>query len=195
MATSSSSTPTSPGAVPPLRSIPAVTDREERYRTLFDSCYQPLHAFARRRTTHDEVDDLVAEVLTVAWRRLDDIPADNSLAWLYGVAHRTLANQRRSTTRRRRLVERVAARQLPAPTPPSDNTAVLDALARLRPDDQAILRMAAWEELTTSEIAVALDCTTNAAALRLSRARRRLRNAMTTTEPYQTHNERKVTDG
>lgn len=178
----------------PLRSIPAVSDREERYRAIFDSCYQPLQAFARRRAPAADADDLVAEVLTTAWRRLDDIPPAHCLPWLYGVAHRTLANQRRSTARRWRLVQRIADSAPRAPSAPGQSM-VLDALDTLRPDDREILRLAAWEDLTTGEIAVALDCTPNAAALRLSRARARLREAMTALAASRTHDDRKVTDG
>lgn len=180
----------------PLRTIRSVTEREARYRALFDSCYQPLQAFARRRAAAGDADDLVAEVLTIAWRRLDDVPGDAPLAWLYGVAHRTLANQRRSSDRRRRLVDRITVHQrmTPSPSPSADPTDVLDALARLRDDDQAILRLAAWEELSSAEIAVVLDCTANAAALRLSRARKRLRDVMTRSDPSRTHDGRKVTD-
>lgn len=178
----------------PLPTIRSVLEREERYGALFDACYQPLQAFARRRAAAGDADDLVAEVLTTAWRRLDDIPGDAPLAWLYGVAHRTLANQRRSSDRRRRLVDRITVHQRMAPSPSADPTDVLDALARLREDDRAILRLAAWEELSSAEIAVVLGCTANAAALRLSRARKRLREAMTRTDSSRTHDGRKVTD-
>lgn len=179
----------------PLRSLARVTEREDRYRELYDLGYQPLQAFARRRASGPDVEDLVADVFTVAWRRLDDIPSDNALAWLYGVAHRTLANQRRARDRRGRLVQRMAEQAPGEVAPPTGATRVLDALSRLRPEDQEILRLAAWEELTTSEIAVTLGCTPNAAALRLSRARARLRDAMTGSASSRTHHERTVTDG
>jgi len=39
---------------------------------------------------------------------------------------------------------------------------VLAALRELRPDDQEILRLAAWEGLTTRELAAALGCSENA---------------------------------
>ena len=195
MAKPSTSTRARTASGSPLRSIGGVGDREDRYRALFDSCYRPLHAFARRRAPGPEADDLVAEVLTVAWRRLDDIPADNALPWLYGVAHRTLANQRRSTMRRQRLAQRIAENQ-PRPSSPSgSDVVVIDALLTLRPDDQEILRLVAWEDLSTTQVAVALDCTPNAAALRLSRARARLREAMTAIGAGRTEPERKVTDG
>jgi RNA polymerase sigma-70 factor (ECF subfamily) len=170
-----------------------VDERRARFRALFDESYQPLLAYARRRCTPADADDLVAEVLTVAWRRLDDVPHDAALPWLFGVAHRTLANQRRSTRRRLALVERLERE--PSPAAPDGDPVLLDALARLSADDQEVLRLAAWEQLRASEIAVVLGCSANAAALRLSRARERLRNAVTEIAPSRTEADRKDNDG
>lgn len=171
-----------------------MSEREERYRALFESCFQPLHAYARRRTTLADADDLVAEVLTTAWRRLDEIPPHAVLPWLYGVAHRTLANQRRGRDRRLRLLQRLTHTQDEPAAEGADTSAVTEALARLRPDDQEVLRLAAWEQLSTGEIAVTLGCSANAAALRLSRARRRLRDELTGTDSSRTRTNRKFTD-
>lgn len=167
-------------------------ERTERFRRLFEDCYSPLHAYARRRAAPGDADDLVAEVLTTAWRRLDDIPADVELPWLYGVARHSLANQQRSAARRRRLFDRLT-HQRPAPAD-DPSWPVLDALALLRTEDREVLWLAAWEQLGPSEIAVVLGCTPNAAALRLSRARRRLRIVLTGTAPSRTREEGKVTD-
>ena len=139
-------------------------------------------------------DDVVAETLAIAWRRLDDIPTEHQLPWLYGVARRVLANQRRAKERRHGLVLRLAAQ--PAPVLHHDeDTEVLEALSTLRPGDQEILRLATWEQLTTPEIAAALGCTPNAAALRLSRARRRLRTALTERSTSRTQGERRRSAG
>lgn len=167
-------------------------ERGERYRRLFEACYQPLHAYVRRRVTGSDVDDVVAEVLTVAWRRLDDIPPGADLPWIYGVARRTLANQRRSSERRLRLLNRIA-HQPSVPTA-DDNGMLIAALSHLAPRDQEILRLAAWEDLSPAEIAVVLQCSPNAAALRLSRARGRLREELTTSGVSRTQASRKVND-
>lgn len=169
--------------------------RTERFGRLFDACYQAVQAYARRRSSAADADDVVAETFVTAWRRLDDIPVGAELPWLYGVARRVLANQRRGADRRVRLQARLRANPEPRGTTTlSNDTAVLTALVQLRPGDQEVLRLAAWEQLTTADIAVALDCTPNAAALRLSRARRRLRNALTEIESGRTPTARKVTD-
>lgn len=166
----------------------------QRFRLLFDACYQPLLAYARRRASSADADDLVAEVLTTAWRRLDDIPPGAELPWLYGVARRLLANQRRGNVRRLHLFDRLTGERPPpreTSTPPLE---ILHVLERLRPADREVLRLAAWEELNPAEIAVVLGCTANAAALRLSRARRRLRDELTEMGAIRTTPRRKVTD-
>lgn len=170
-------------------------DRTERFRRLFDSCYGPVWAYARRRVEHGDVDDVVADVFTTAWRRLDDVPAGRELPWLYGVARRTVANRRRGSERRRRLATRLGAERPHATDEGGDRDVVVaGALARLRPDDREILRLAAWEQLTAADLAVVLGCTVNAANLRLSRARRRFRDALTGMVADRTPGERKVTD-
>lgn len=156
---------------------------------LFDACYQPLVACARRRTSLAAADDVVAETLAIAWRRLDDVPADAELPWLYGNARRVVANQRRSDDRRLRLIERVANewRMSGRSVLAADRaSSVAVALSRLRLEDQEVLRLAAWEQLTSAEIAVALGCTPNAAALRLSRARAAVRRRLTEIESCRT---------
>jgi RNA polymerase sigma-70 factor (ECF subfamily) len=64
----------------------------------------------------------------------------------------------------------------PAPDEPDDDLAA--ALAALRPDDAELLRLWAWEQLTPAEIAVVLDITSNAASIRLHRAREKLKEQL-----------------
>ncbi|HET9444584.1 MAG TPA: sigma-70 family RNA polymerase sigma factor [Acidimicrobiales bacterium] len=177
-------------------------DRTDRFARVFEAGYRPLLEYARRRTAGvAEADDVVAEVLAIAWRRLDDVPPGAELAWLYGVARRVLANERRGAARRRRLLER-AARLRPVADPadadadaePGPGGGVLAALGRLPAGDREILRLAAWEGLEPRDIAVVLGCSANAAALRLSRARRRLRRQLTGSDGIRTRGSWRVTD-
>lgn len=52
------------------------------------------------------------------------------------------------------------------------------ALDSLREPDREILRLAAWEDCSTAELATVLGCSQNAAGVRLHRARNRLRRAL-----------------
>ncbi|MXM68868.1 sigma-70 family RNA polymerase sigma factor [Streptomyces sp. HUCO-GS316] len=137
---------------------------------------------ARRWGGHaSEVEEVVAEVFTVAWRRRADLPS-SPLPWLYGVARNCLANAVRGRGRLRRLVDRLGnddtahGRHIAAgPEADTPGGWVHDALARLSPADQEVLRLTAWEELGIEEVAVVLGCGRRAASMRLHRARGRLR--------------------
>jgi RNA polymerase sigma-70 factor, ECF subfamily len=56
--------------------------------------------------------------------------------------------------------------------------AVIAASRRLRQGGREVLRLAAWKGLSHEQIAVSLGCSENAAALRLRRARQRLREEL-----------------
>jgi RNA polymerase sigma factor (sigma-70 family) len=151
---------------------------EDRFRALFARHYPAVYRYAGRRLGRDEAADAAAEAFTVAWRRMGHIPPEpDTLPWLYGVARRVVANAERSRRRRHRLAARAAA-ALTDEDPAPDPSGVLMALQGLRPGDQEVLRLAAWEGLGPQEMGEVLGCSPNAAAIRLHRARRRLEHAL-----------------
>lgn len=166
----------------PVRASSERGDAEARFRRLYEQQYEPLLAYAARRTLdRSEAHDVVSETFLILWRRLDEAPRDEEIPlWLYGVARRVLANRRRSRVRRERLAARLT--ELAARRPEPDEVAsarlqahaLFTALQTLREHDREVLLLAAWENLTTAEIAAVLGCSENAAAIRLHRARRRL---------------------
>jgi RNA polymerase sigma-70 factor (ECF subfamily) len=114
----------------------------------------------------------------VAWRRRSVLPED-ALPWLYGVARRALAEQRRGTARRRRLGERLrrdAVEATPAPALPDEGLAA--ALRQLSQGDREALLLRYWEELEPAQIAQVMGCSRPAMAVRLHRARLRLRRQL-----------------
>jgi RNA polymerase sigma-70 factor (ECF subfamily) len=134
-------------------------------------------AYALRRTGAATADDVVSEVFLIVERRLADVPAD-ARPWLYGVARRVLANQRRSDGRRAALqvaLGVLARDSVPVPPPEFDaGTPLLVGLAALRPDDREVLMLTAWEGLGARDAATVLGCSTAAVHTRLHRARTRL---------------------
>jgi RNA polymerase sigma factor (sigma-70 family) len=164
------------GMTSPAAGVP---DSDERLRRLYTLHGRLVLAYTLRRTASaEDAADAVAETFLVAWRRLDSIPSDEALPWLYGVARRVLANQRRAAHRRVRLAERLR-QELPAAIqaidpPVASNGPVMAALRRLSADDQEILLLAAWEQLAPNEIAEVLGVSRIAARSRLHRARQRL---------------------
>jgi RNA polymerase sigma-70 factor (ECF subfamily) len=153
-------------------------DRAGRFEALAREVAEPLHRYAVRRVGPDLAQDVVADALLVLWRRLDDVPDGNPLPWCYGVARLCVSNARRSRRRRLSLVARITTLQ---DRPELDwagdvdrDADLHDALGRLPEGDREVLRLWAWESLPPAEIAVVLEISANAAAIRLHRARKRL---------------------
>ena len=138
---------------------------------MFRAHHDAVLAYALRRTAADDARDIVAETFLVAWRRYGAAPHECRLPWLYGVARRVLANQRRATNRRTALVHRLGTSPQPGT---ADDSPLLEALARLAETDREILLLVAWEGLSNEEAALVLGCRAATARMRLHRARRRL---------------------
>jgi RNA polymerase sigma-70 factor (ECF subfamily) len=139
-------------------------------------------SYVVRRTNRDDVDDAVAEVFTVAWRRINSSPLpEEQLPWLYGISKNVVRNINRSTTRRRRLWTRAGA--IPpedAPTPDVQvvrnlgDVELLAAVAKLRPLERELLRLRTWEELSIKDIAAVIGMSPKAVESQLVRIRRSL---------------------
>jgi len=125
-------------------------------------------------------DELTADVLVVAWRRRADIPARAELPWLYAVARRVLANYRRrpQDVLVADLGDLDAIDEADPAEIASDNAALADAWRSLSPRDREVLRLVAWEGLTGSQLATALDLSEGGAAAALSRARSRFEESL-----------------
>ena len=154
----------------------------DAFRQLYRQHAEVVFSYLLRRCSSQvDAQDALAETFLVAWRRPDQMPeGDAARLWLYGVARRVLANQRRSERRRRRLMQRLEAQPAEVVAGPDVVAGVgdiLGALSRLSEGDREILQLAAWEELSHPEIAAILGCSENASAIRLHRARARLRRA------------------
>jgi RNA polymerase sigma-70 factor (ECF subfamily) len=145
-----------------------------------DEATPAIGAYIRRRIyplSYSDVDDLVEEVLIIAWRRLDDIPAGAEVPWLVGVARNVLRNAHRKY---RRGEAATAALAPPHHDSSAEDNVIADegvrnALEALSEDDRDIVLLHAWDGRSAGDIGVILGITTNAAAVRLSRAQERFR--------------------
>lgn len=162
--------------------------RTHRFRILYMEHYAAILGYCLRRSPGDQAHDIAADVFTVAWRRLDDIPpSDGELPWLFAVAARTLANHRRSASRRSRLTQKLeglASRATDAAETQvvrrAEDQDIVDAINKLRDADREILLLSAWEGLPASQIAARFDISPKAAEKRLQRAKKRLASALRT---------------
>lgn len=151
----------------------------------FIANYQRIRDYVSRRTITHEVDDVVAETFTVAWRRWDEIPTEAEIQslWLIRTARLTLLNLYRSNRRRNNLQLRLMAesQQEPLDTLGIDEAyeftdSNLGAIfGSLSDDDQEILALMAWEGCSIAELAIILESSHNAAKMRLQRVKDRVR--------------------
>ena len=163
---------------------PGSSDRFER---LWDDHAPAVLRYARRRCVSDDVDDVVAETFTVAWRRLSEAP-EYPLPWLLGICRNVAANVSRARRRRDALRGRITAAYGSPAAPSAEDGAVGDgsesadrvvaALAGLPDADRELLTLLAWDGLSRAEAAESLGCSRGALAVRLHRARRRLLAAL-----------------
>lgn len=166
-----------------------VTDRggwEERFAEAYRSTYPALVAYCRRRLTSDRVDDAVADIYTVAWDKRDQfLGADTPLAWLYGVGFRVVSSEYRRARRHRLLGRRLSHHETPRFVQPPDAQAAdadeieraFQAMATLRVEDQELIALAAFEDLSYRQIAEVTGRSESSARSALHRARQRLRDA------------------
>src|SRR5689334_8685456 len=71
------------GALTAVAEIDGVDERAVRFEAVFAACSKVVFAYARRRATREEAEDVVSETFLVAWRRFDELPSD-PLPWLIG---------------------------------------------------------------------------------------------------------------
>ncbi|MEU8259012.1 sigma-70 family RNA polymerase sigma factor [Micromonospora sp. NPDC048999] len=155
---------------------------EDWFTSLYATHYPDIVRYGLRRLPDaDAAAELAQDVFIVAWRRRSEVP-ERPLPWLYAVARNTVVNRWRRGRGAPTLVPLTEADQVPAGLVGPDAMApVLDlhrALRELPEADQEILRLVGWEDLSVSDAAATLGCTRSAAAVRLFRARRRLRSAL-----------------
>jgi RNA polymerase sigma-70 factor, ECF subfamily len=159
------------------------SERDLRLEALFRQHSSAVRAYALRRADRASADEAVSEVFVIAWRRLEQVPAD-ALPWLLTCARRVLANQRRASRRRVALAERLNGEESSTSDQGAhDGAGITDdalsrALRRLSEADRELLLLIAWEELEPARAARALGCSRRTLAVRLHRARRRLSAAL-----------------
>jgi RNA polymerase sigma-70 factor (ECF subfamily) len=167
------------------------------FGVLFDRHAAEIYRYCARRVGPDEADDVVAETFVVGYQRRDrfDGSRQSALPWLYGIATNMLRRHRSGEARRQRLLAKL--------TPEASIDGMADRAAE-RVDADALIRAVARElgrisarhrevlflhanGLDDADIATALRIPVGTVKSRLSRVKKRLRDALT---PLQTLREK-----
>lgn len=173
-------------------------DEPERFAAIFDTYFAEIHRYVARRLGPNVAEDVVAETFLAAFRKREryDAARGSVRTWLYGIATNCVGKHRRAEVRALRALTRVKvdageeahADQVAARVSAEALQAKLAAaLARLRPGDRDVLLLVTIGGLSHEETAAALAIPYGTVGSRLSRARRKLREALGDADPTLDH--------
>ena len=145
-----------------------------RFDSMFKEHYNAVFRYLSRRHSGSDVEDLVAEVFTIAWEKVSEIPSDMQLPWLYRTSWFVVANNHRK-------ISEIPTDHIDLDSYESDvadividNIELKQAWLRVPERDREILRLVAWEGLTPPEVSQMLGISLGGASSAISRARKNL---------------------
>lgn len=155
-------------------------DDEAAFQGLYDRYFTKVFAIARGVLLDaEEANDAVQEIFTLVYRNLHRFDRRSKFStWLFRIAvNRSIQHSRRLKWRKFQdpLSEAVETTAEEVPERFEDHRVSL-AMAKIHPQDRAILTLFYWDELSLQEIADSLGCSPNAAKTRLFRARERFKS-------------------
>ena len=163
----------------------AEDDDAARFTSIYQRNYTKVLGYALANSRREVAEDIANETFLTAWRKLDEVPPDDPLPWLLGVARNHRFKQLAAGRRRETIADRIASlsdeRDLAAWDTGDlvvERDAGLAAFAALPEPDAEILILTAWYGLDAAQTATVLGCTKALYYVRIHRARRRLARAL-----------------
>ena len=152
----------------------------EEFSALYREHLPALSKYLVRRVPVNMVEDLASDIIEVAWRKANQAPKGKELAWLYKIAGYVVANYRTKTNNRNRILALLIE---PQSAPSAEAVALGDqdlgiAWTKLKPSEQQLISLSSFEELSVSEIAIAMSISPNAVSIRLHRAKTKLQELL-----------------
>jgi RNA polymerase sigma-70 factor (ECF subfamily) len=151
-----------------------LNSREQEFGEVALPQTRNLLRFARRLTADSAAaEDLVQDTLMRAWRGFDQFRGGtNARAWLFRILLNTFYGQGRKG---RLTLVSLGETDRPGLSGNGASFEVMDALARLSPDQRAVLMLGAVEGFTCREISDMLRIPMGTVMSRMSRARQAMR--------------------
>ena len=149
---------------------------EQQFVAVFRNHLQDISRYLARRVEKDRVEDLASDIFEIAWKKRSQCPSGFELPWLYRIAGYVLANDRRKAKNRFPHLPLLDHDQAAASAEDIalDGSEVAIAFRQLSDSDRQILTLYTFEDLSVSELAIALGVSANTASQKLKRARQRL---------------------
>ena len=126
----------------------------------------------------DDAADIVADAVLSAMRSPAWRHVEHRRAYLYRAVLHTSASFQRSTARRRRREDLVAARATPEPTIDETSIDARRTLAVLSPQQRAVVFLTYWHDQDRATVARTLAVSDGTVRRQLARAHRRLRKEL-----------------
>lgn len=151
-------------------------EAEARFREVFVHLPEVV-AYARRRGSRDP-EAVGAEALTIAWRKLADVPTDDARPWLFATARNLLLAEWRKASVADGRDEIPGMAREAEPEVQILDPELARCLRALSARDREALLLVAWEDLTPALAARSLGVSQAAFRVRLHRSRKRLRRLL-----------------
>lgn len=172
----------------------------DAFGAVYDRHFPGIYRYVAARLGRDAADDIAAETFVTAFRKRDGFdPARGEVRpWLFGIATNLVGQHRRAEKRRYDALARVQATSGAPPDPDAhedeDRIAsrvtaeglrpkLADAVGALPEGDRDVLLLVSVAGLGYEEVGQALGIPSGTVGSRLSRARRKLREALGGDDP------------
>jgi RNA polymerase sigma-70 factor (ECF subfamily) len=153
-------------------------------RAAYDIWGGAVFAYGRRMLpSTQDAEDLVQQVFVAAWRQRHryDPQRASLLTWLLGIAHHKAIDRLRRIERERRLpVEQLVTTTDDESARTADRLLVNEALSWLRPEQQHVLELAFYDDLSHQQIADKLGMPLGTVKSHARRGLQRLRRFLDT---------------
>ena len=149
----------------------------EEFTSTYRQVLPQITRYLVRRVSHSEVEDLASRIFEIAWTKRSEAPKGFELPWLYRIAGFVVANHRRTEKAKENFLVLFRPRDS---APSAEDIALSDlslseAWAKLTPAERQVISLSSFEDLNNADSARVLEISTNAFALRLSKAKTKLR--------------------
>ena len=149
----------------------------EEFTEIYRQLLPQISKYLARRVSPPDVEDIASRIFEIAWTKRSEAPKGFELPWLYRIAGFVVANHRRSQKAKESFMSLFRPKDS---APSAEDIALSDfslseAWAKLTPAERQVISLSSFEGLDNADSARVLEISTNAFALRLSKAKAKLR--------------------
>ncbi len=149
----------------------------EEFTSIYRQYLPQIGKYLARRVVAPDIEELASRIFEIAWQKRTQARSGFELPWLYRIAGHVVSNHRRSEATKASFI----ANFRPSDSSPSaeeiaiGDLSLSEAWARLTPAERQVISLSSFEGLDNTGAARVLEISANAFALRLSKAKAKLR--------------------